>query len=392
MKFSTARILLVPTLFLGSLTSGEVCKPDCSNMATCDQLVADLNLGSDDCASKPVISFPKLKFCGAVSSLDPDVDSNYDDFEDYDIDLYTPVGAPNSVTTSISFPILQACDFIDFDAEYYSSTPGFTKLQTVSFPELLHADGIELDCGEEDSDDGPYCPALTSISFPKLVGVGDLAIGNFWRTSAVISFPELKKVDDDIEVYYLGANMQVSFPKLTYAEVFEYEYNDLRTLELPELNMLDDLYVSYNNHLLSVSFPKLSYVGCEFEVDNNYLLTSISAPYAENAVYDGLGDNDFDSNPSLVTFDFGTKRHAANEASAALQAAQVQAAESQAAQAQSAQAQAAETEEATASASTTATVAIVFACLIAVAAAVLIIIYCMKKSKAQVNPLPRCTF
>ena len=167
------------------------CLSDCSNMATCDQLNTDLDLGSAGCASKPVISFPKLKFCGPVSSLDPDVDSNYADFEDYAIDLYTPVGAPNTVTTSISFPILQACDYIDFDAD--SITPGFTKLQTVSFPELLHADGIELDCGESDSGDGPYCPALTSISFPKLVGVGDsdLEIRNFWRTSAVISFPEL---------------------------------------------------------------------------------------------------------------------------------------------------------------------------------------------------------
>ena len=305
---------LVSTLFLAAtlapqaLASPVICALDCSNMATCDHLDRNLNLGSVGCKAIEAISFDKLKYCGESTDL-----TNVTDYR-YDITIapyVNPTPAPNvdnTVTKSVVFPVLEACGFIKLETQFigaggYST---FKKLEMLSFPSLKYADGVRLDCNSDETDS--YCPKMTSASFPNLVTVGsnDVEVYDLYPTSPfTISFPKLRFNSDYLGVGNLNSNVMVSFPQLLFTYTLEYENANMDTIELPELTTVGKIFIYDDKMLKSVSFPKLVSYNEAFDIYENVQLKTISAPLVL-PVQSNMDDSIY-QNPMLETIDIGTR-------------------------------------------------------------------------------------
>lgn len=191
-------------------------------------------------------------------------------------------GTPTA--TSVTFPTLtRAQNFV---------INNFTYLETVSAPELLAADGVNL----------AYNPLLTSISFPKLQSIGGyngLQVGaNNQLTYTTFSFPALTSSKLSCFNQYIGltAITSTQFPALASFGIYIQSVSDLTEITLPTITEINGFGIqmnTYNSAFIKFHIPNLvSIKNYQINFSNTYGLSDVQfGTVGVTKTYDSGGSN-----------------------------------------------------------------------------------------------------
>jgi hypothetical protein len=147
-------------------------------------------------------------------------------------------------------------------------------LPRLELPALTHVEGqFHLDSN----------PALTSVVVPELISVGSLHFSANWGVTS-LNMPKLEHCNGNFHMTpyaYVTSNMtSIHLPLLTRVEgsvAFGYLLQ-LATVNVAQLAHIG-AYFGLDNSLVSVlSFTSLTYVGVDFSVQGNLMMTTLSIP------------------------------------------------------------------------------------------------------------------